>query len=476
MRKIVLLAAAAVLALAACRKETPGKAACTSLTFGIEAPVTKTAVEGAVDLVWQASDAITVFTESGPKVFTLSEGAGSANGTFMLAEQVEVSSSATTFYPETLNPSYTDDAWHVTLPDRYDWSEGGLKAPMITWLNYPHFTLLCGVVKLDVYDIPANATKLVFTADGQNVSGEFVLNGSHAVETYSGSNNTVTIVFAAGAATNRTFYVPLPAGTYTNATFSIQSDSEPLKTVRAASLQVARGTVSFVPSLRCGAVAPVTIWTGPIDCSNWGWNQKDGLDLSMLREGDRLRIHVVEDTGKTYWQLEPQYWGTDWTPVGSYSLYPGQTVLDVEMTASLAAAVSGSGSLVVRGANVEVTSVEYIPQPAGTVLWKGNFDLGNWEHTFDASGLNTAAFWSGLKAGKTLTFHFREGELGIDYCQFYVKKKADSSDITGMEYNFGLPHQTLFSITLSEQQVAQIQESGIVIQGKNIIFTKISIQ
>lgn len=56
------------------------------------------------------------------------------------------------------------------------------------------------------------------------------------------------------------------------------------------------------------------------------------------------------------------------------------------------------------------------------------------------------------------------------------QKEMPAADLSQVRvYHAGIEEKDT-KTTLSEQQVAQIQESGIVIQGKNIIFKKISIQ
>lgn len=475
--------AVAAMALVSCNKEQPVKEyeGMTVLHFGIADESTKTTVSGAVNMVWTAGDDIAVDTgTSGVKTFTLSSGAGTGNGTFVLNEVVEVQENATSFYPASLSP-YWSSGWHVTVPDSYVWSERGLNAPMISWIKnaYPYFHLLGAVIKVDVYDIPAAANKLVFTTVSQNVSGEFILNSSNGIETAAGSNNTITITFDAGSSANKTFYVPVPAGTYTNCTFSVQSATETFKTVKAASITVEKDQLFFAPAITLGATAKITLVNTDMDCSTWDkWNQKDGLTTSFFEVGGRLRFHVTKGAD-SYWQLKPQYFNDSWNPVeiSLFGLADGQTAFDLPLTDALVTVFKERASIAVQGYNVTVNSIEYIPV-AEAVLWEGEHDLGEWTNTFDVPGLNTAGFWSGIKAGKELSIYFYESTLpDLDYCQFFVQKKTGGTNVAGLQFNGGTNlYQTVYSYTLTADQVTAIKESGIVINGKKITITKITLR
>lgn len=484
MKKMMILATAiAAMALAGCQKEqqqAPVQEESTTLHFGL-GDATKATHTAAVQLLWAEGDDISVDTPLGFKTFDLVSGEGTASGTFQINETVTVNENATAVYPAALAPSWSDDKLTMTLPDSYAWTAHGVQAPMISWVNnaYPYFHLLGGLIKLDVYNIPASSTKLVFTTDGQNVSGDFVMNGSNAIETSAGTNNTVTITFAAGTAANMTFFVPVPAGTYTNCTFSIQSDSDPLKTVKAASITVAKDQLFFAPALSCETVAATTIWDGPIDCSNWGWNQKNDLPLTMVHSGDRLRFHLTEGS-TSYWQVRASYaadadW--HWADMPTIGLASGQTMADVILTEDVASCLRARNSLVVTGYGVTVNSVEYIPA-VEQILWEGSHSLGDWDNAFNYQGLNSASFWSGLKAGKELTIYFTESALpDIDYCQFFIQKGSGWTNIDGLSFNAGINlNQTVVSFPLTAAQVTAIKESGIVICGKKITITKISLR
>lgn len=493
MKKTLFVLAVAATVISACNKEPEAVVPSshkTSVTVGIVDPATKTQLAGTVELLWSAGDAILIQDENYQyKTFTLEGAGGTANGTFSINEEVTIMggvNGAQSFYPETLNPTYLDESTHVTLPDTYTWSEAGVKAPMYAWLNktepWDYFKMMTSVIKLDVYNIPAEACKLVFTANGQVVSGDYVF-PYDCIPVVSGtSNNSITITFTAGGKTNRTFFIPVPHGSYSaGATFELKNSSDvQLAKKTAPAISVAKESISYFPAINFGSSSITTIWEGPIDCSAWSnWNDKWDLDLSSLKEGDCIRYNVTLDGEKEYWQITPQYYTSDWVQlVGLFKFYEGQTCLDVPLTAEMAEAMKTSNGMSVQGINVTISSVQIVPQQPEMVLWKGSHSLGNWDNTLIAAGLNSKSMWSGLATGKTLSVYFKDSDTLVDnYCQFHIKNASSFADITGLTFGVGEEsNQTVRRFVLTADQVSAIQDKGILIQGKNLDITKITLR
>lgn len=500
MKKILFVLAAVAVITPACQKssEVAPSAKKTSITVGIDNTLTKTQLAGTVDLLWSAGDAILITaSDYSYKIFTLEGSGGTASGTFSINEEVTImggTNGSQSFYPETLNPTYNsvEDKTHVILPDTYTWTAAGVKAPMYGWLNkttpWDYFKLMTSVIKVDVYNIPATACKLVFTAAAESVSGDFIFPYDCIPVKAGDTNKSITINFTAGEATMRSFCIPVPYGAYSaGATFVLKNSAdEALVTKTAPAITVGKESFSYFPAINCDNSTVSTLISDAKDCTVWSkWNQVDGLSTSSFKAGDRLRFNVTEEGGDTYWQLKPQYAyeqvGSDWhwkTLEGDgliYGLCTGQTFLDVVMSESVVAALKERPSLTVQGYNVTVNSVQYIPQTE-VVIWEGTHDLGNWDNCFDVSGLNSAAIWSNLKAGKELTVYFHEGSSpDIDYCQFFIKQKVGGSDI--LSFNAGTNHnQTVVSFPLTADHVAFIKTNGIVIWGKRIVITKITLR
>ena len=493
MKKLLFAFAVAATVIPACNKvseEVVPASQKTSITVGIGDPATKTQLNGTVELLWSAGDAILVQDNTyAYKTFTLEGAGGTATGTFSINEEVTIMSGddgAQSFYPETLSPAYIAPSTHVTLPDTYTWSEAGVKAPMYAWLNkttpWDYFKMLTSVIKVDIYNIPATASKLVFTSKGEVVSGDYVFPYDCIPVVPGDSNKSITITFTAGEKANRTFFIPVPYGSYTaGATFELKNSSDvQLAKKSAPAFTVAKESISYFPAINLGASVITTIWDGPIDCTAWGnWNDKWGLDLSSLKAGDCIRYNVTLDGGESYWQMRPQFYTSDWNAlVGLFKLYDGQTCLDIPLTAEFAAAMNTSGGMSVQGINVTVSSVQIVPQQSEMILWTGSHSLGNWDNTLIAAGLNSAGMWASLTAGKTLSVYFKDSDSRVgDYGQFQIKKASDYSGISGL--TMGLAEESNQSVrrfTLTAGQVTAIKESGILIQGIDLDITKITLR
>jgi surface protein len=136
-----------------------------------------------------------------------------------------VSDDAYAVFPETLNPSVSDDgALQVTLPAEY---ESNKTAPILIGKyngGKVDFAHVGGLIRISFANVPSSATKVVFTTNGQNISGDFTVDGN-AINTTEGDNNTVTITIADGDNVDgsMTFDIPVPVGEYKGFTISIYS-------------------------------------------------------------------------------------------------------------------------------------------------------------------------------------------------------------------------------------------------------------
>lgn len=321
MRKTVIFAAfVAAMGAASCQRAEI-KEVSTSFTFGIQQPEsqTKTDLYGVNEIHWATGDQVYLNCGSW-EAFTLSSGAGTRVGTFTINKDVTINNNGTlALYPATLSPEWTtSDAagWHITLPDSYEWSARGIKAPMMTYLNetnpaWQEFTIITSAIKVDVSDIPANADKLVFTAPGKRVSGQFRIHeveGTKDVVTEdSAEKNTVSITFPAGTADVMTFIIPVPVGTYTNFTLQFYEGDTPIAgTGRRSSLTVATQKIHYLPAYSCSttpAQKPETvIWEGNYEVGSWTGmtDLANAAAFANLKDGSVLTVYGTEaiDTGE----------------------------------------------------------------------------------------------------------------------------------------------------------------------------------
>lgn len=467
----------------------------TFINLGVEQSVTKTSLTGTVDILWSAGDQIAVDTYSdGMKTFTLVDGEGTASGTFSYPGTVTVTGGEygrTTFYPASMDPVYNggDEKWHITLPDEYTWSEQGIKAPMYTWIgkSYDYLKMMGGVLKVDAYNIPSDADKLVFTTSNQKVSGEFAFDGTDIDTSDDDVNKTITISFTAGALSSRTFFIPVPVGNYTaGATIQLKdSGNNVLKNKTAPALSVARGEIKYLPAIDCNAArASSNIFSGSHN-TDYYVSEKVEFDFSGVQEGDIIRFTFTENSAVVdaansganakdpvdSWAI--QFSDPSWAALFNIGLISGHTTHDFYVTSSMATALSSLEYVYLSGYAVTVTSIDLIPAKPETVLWVGSVCLGtgwSWDTTLsDSNGISNASFWSTLASGKILTIHYTPESAGdISLC-----KNSPWSTIITTRTN---TYTTALPITLTSGYVTEIKAGGIAIQGTNVTVTKITLK
>ena len=195
-----------------------------------ESVSTRTAFADNGTFSWTTGDAISVYTTKGAfRTFSLSEGAGSANGTF-LGDFTDETTSKVAVYPASDGHSLSGNALTVHLDDTFTWSaDKNSHAPMLATIASDgddsfSFRHIGGIIKATFSNVPSTARTFVFSAPGKKVCGDFTLADITAenpvlVTEDSEEGNTVTIHID-NPASEVSFYVPLPTGTYPE--FSIE--------------------------------------------------------------------------------------------------------------------------------------------------------------------------------------------------------------------------------------------------------------
>lgn len=499
MKKVFYIITLATLAFAACERkdEIINEQQMTYLSIGIDESDTKTVLTGMLDLRWQTGDQIAVdIAGEGVTVFTLYDGAGTTTGNFACAKQVTVEGGRTTFYPASLNPGYNDvdKKWHVTLPDTYSWSDQGIRAPMYTWLGggYDNMKLLCGVLKVEVYNIPATADKLVFTTKGEKITGDFAFDETDIDTSASDIEKSVTISFEAGSSSMKTFFIPVPVGTYAaGATIEIKEGDTQLVKKTAPALTVARGEIKYLPSLKCSTVDDAVVYSGSYDIGNWGdvapeYNfVSNNVHAGQVLHFDFSQDAKVGDKACTYWQLCLDYNKTGWPNFLFSSLPAGATSFDFVITEDIATELNGGSGLIVSGYGITVTGVKVVTPQSETVLWVGNHSLGTGDWTnLSAKGLMAASTWSSLTAGKVLTVYY--DYIGVDnnsavikIVEYYPWTELGGGYVpTNAAGTNGSYHEceSFVSFTLTAEQVSAIKAGGLALSGVNLAITKITLK
>lgn len=492
MKKVFYIVLCAAAVFAACSKEeklssvdTPAKAGKTSITVGIdEGQQTRTNLTGTKTLVWSSGDALSINTDSGFKTFTLEGEGGSATGTFSVDEEVIISSGANSFYPATMDPNWTDDAWHVTLPSEYAWSDTGIKAPMYAWLNnsYDYFSLMTSAIKVDFYNIPSAACKLVFTAKAETVSGDYVFPGACIPVVTGDSNKSITITFNAGTAESMTFFIPVPYGTYTaGATFVLMdsSDNALVTKTTPSDIAVSSASVSYFPAINCGGSLSTVLWEGSKEFTDWAnWDAVPTYAItglwSTFSAGDVLTL-TLEDAGDVW--LTMCYKDSDWSWVKfvDEAVSSGTTTYTHTLTADDITNLSIRNCLVISTKNVTITKIEVVDNRPETVLWRGSLDLGtddSWDNNLTDL---TASMWSAAKSGKVLTVYYTEKDQTNTWHPLQLQYMGDPWT-TFANGGHNADGTSFFAYTLTADDVTNLKTYGLAINGPGHVITKVTLK
>ncbi len=494
MKKLFYWMAAAAVVVSCAKTEgakqdnMPG----TVITIGIDNQNTKTDLTETVKVVWSAGDAISVQSLEGAfKTFTLASGAGTTSGTFSINEDVTLNTpTANCFYPATLDPKY-EEGWKVTLPGDYTWSEDGIKAPMYAWLggSWDYFKLLTSVLKLEVYNIPADADKLVFTTVGEKVCGQFTFPATPlaTAATSVAAEKSISVSFDAGGATSRTFCIPVPSGDYTaGATIQLLAGSEEKVKMQAPALSIASMSVTYLPSINCGGTLPMTVWEGskeilfeddpwwgqfvlPLDCQIFG----------TVAAGSVLRLYLDKlgtETSviKRAYQMMDDPW--TWTDIdaGNVSVTAETEYVDLTLTSELLAALPSRKFFVVCGNRIRVTKAVLIQNKPERIVWKGSLNVGNWAANLDAF---PAGFWDNLKAGTAITVYY-DDNAPVDNSwrdiAIYAKTSGDWTSLGSGGHN--ADGRNVLSVVLDADQVALVKANGLALGGSGVTINKITLR
>lgn len=458
----------------------------TTISVGIDLPQTKTELTGNVDILWSAGDDVAVDTESGIKVFTLESGSGSASGTFSINEDVTVKSSATSFYPASMSPSWNsvDEKWHVNLPATYEWAENQVQAPMYAWLNgsWNYFRLLTSVIKVDIYNIPADASKLVFTTVGEVVSGDYAFDGDCLAVVAGTSNNSITINFTAGDAADRTFFIPVPYGSYTaGATFVLKNASdEALVTKTAPAITVGKQNIVYLPAITCSAVSTV-LWNGTHVFDTWAdWDSVPARAIKGIwrsfKVGDVLKMTLSGVTSDAYLKMSYKKEDWSWSALFEGSISEGATEFEHTLTAEDLTNLSIHDYIVASAKNLTITKIEVLDNRPEVVIWKGSFDVGDtWGTSHSLTDLNTS-MWANVTAGKVLTVYYSEKSIADSWRPLQLQYMKDNSWTTFAEGSHNADGTEFYSYKLSDTDVSNLKSYGLAINGLGLIINKVTIK
>lgn len=459
------------------------------------------------DVVWSSGDALAVYNGSDFTRFNLTDGDGTTSGTFTASSDVTPTGFAV--YPFAEVKSY-DGSKNVTLtlPAEYTWAEQSLNAPMLALVSgsdLATFKQLCGYFKIDVDNLPATASKLVFFTDEQVITGDFnadVTDEYPGIYTWNVSNEwdrarrTVTVNFTAGEKASRTFYIPVPGGNYTKFKVSIQNaGGEDLITPKtwtasgdpATPVTIDKGTMKVLPAISCtpDTTKESTIWTGSItlsedpfvsigDLTYRGDRIWDAVEAGTVMKiyytgsGDSNVVLNYIDGGGSWYDLDGTYY--DWNSAGGEYVYNYTLSSDGVAHLRTLNEYNQNYGLVIKGRNATVTRIDLVERlnKPETVVWTGSFALGNWENNLQDL---VSSFWTKVADGKVVTIYFNAAPASSGI----MIQDGDWHDISGLSGS-PLAGQTAISFRLNSTMLTTLQTKGGIVKGANLTITKITLR
>lgn len=218
----------------------------------------RTTIDESNQVLWTEGDQIGVFAEgsSSPIPFTYSGMTGDvANFTGEMPQGKIVAA----YYPYNETATLEGTTLTVELPEKYDYSEGYTNGPMLgqpDGENSLYFKHLCGMLKVTIENIPAEAAQLAVQCTSwpdPGLYGDFLIEDITAEEPIlvddTFEHQSVIYNFTSDlTGQTKTFYIPLPPTTYP-LEISLRSAENNIIWYKKASVTVKRGTIIELPEI-----------------------------------------------------------------------------------------------------------------------------------------------------------------------------------------------------------------------------------
>lgn len=300
--------------------DTPEKVEANEKQVSIHASVkeTKVLADNAGAFRWQNGDKITVVTAADViREFTTTDTDTEADfsGTIPDADNV----GAYALYPASDNHVAVGDMLAFNLDAEVVWNPNTSNMPMLGKISgsSASFKAVGGVLKLVLYNIPAEADYLQFVANTKKITGAFDIDDASAanvvIETKTADNATekeLLINFSSDYSDRKVFYIPLPTGTIDGFTINLLDSglneifSQPTKA--GVNLVVAANHLILGPALNCAK--DVVLWEETFELYNAGDvpSGKEGtgfggvdVTYSVTNGGGTTQIYEQNNAGGT---------------------------------------------------------------------------------------------------------------------------------------------------------------------------------
>lgn len=267
MKRVFTFLAVSAILFVSCAKETEIEKVdenpieeITDQTIKLSAAVnegadTKVSADLAGNFSWKSGDAIAVLTSLGNNTkFTTTDDDVTAEFTGTLATGDALGAYAV--YPYSAYSDADGKVVTFSLPSEYEYVAGETNMPMLGKISAgtATFKAVGGVLKLTVYNVPADAKTLDFIATANTITGDFTISdatvSAPTIAAKSGSDDIVEFDFTGNRTDNMIFYIPLPVGDLAGFTVEFYDGVTKLssKTV-TKTINIARNSIFVAPTL-----------------------------------------------------------------------------------------------------------------------------------------------------------------------------------------------------------------------------------
>ena len=318
MKKILLFAALAAVALCACQKEpapqevpdAPGTGTGPVFTAVTEGAATKTALSQngeSYDVVWRSGDRITIVDGAAtPNVGVYSTTSTTTSAKFTFADEGTAAAepSYRAWYPASIYNAGTP-----TLPATQDYVAGNISgSPMYaeSGTTSLSFKNLCGIIRLNISTtMEGKSVKYIALSANEGMSGAFTI-----------TNNTAVVSDAAGvkldcgegvgiSSTPTAFYISVPANTYNSLTITVwTTDNLSQSRIAKGGITVTRSSITDVNLSFNGLAASSLVQQWPFD----------GNALNAIPSGVNATVNGATLTTDRFGNENSAYYfdGNDW--------------------------------------------------------------------------------------------------------------------------------------------------------------------
>ena len=202
----------------------------TNIVASFEGADTRTSVNDANNVLWNGGDSFGLIVSKGSQTsfsqFTCpQDGGGKTSATFTGTIETGATPSYA-IYPYQPDMSIAATTITMKLPSEITYSaasNGPMYAPVTDIANNIQFKHLAGLLKIEITDIPTNATKFIIEAD-KDIAGTCQADLNTSAPTLAITSNgskKITVTFDNTPSSTRVFYIPIPAATYATLTATL---------------------------------------------------------------------------------------------------------------------------------------------------------------------------------------------------------------------------------------------------------------